>query len=1175
MVTSTRTAKVKRKLKNITLVRGDNQAHLPKIFGSIPRPLMEGIFNEPFFVKSWPVKLLVPRRHWRTGGTMTVPTVAGVTRHFIKSQRIVHIEIHGPPDDFKNSRHADDSSTRFPMVDETKEVLGDRDVVLVRVYYYKQEDTKKEADIEHSDDSDEDDDSERKPVVVAAEVKDIPNLVEMASYRIEDVKLIKQHGRVCELAVEFESTIFAELTFKAQVECLKFCTYIERLRELEQERSRRHAADYKRLLVSSKQLVSKNDSVHAEDGNDDIPVKKTVNILVDIVSVTDMALADTNPYIQVVMGGKEIHRSNPILGKTTDPIWTLDTGSLFLIQMTPDDFFASTGGVSFLLKDYHTLLHNDVVGRVILPLESILKAKGERKEYEIKYDRSLGVRSHKKCHLSLRIKKASEDDIQFMEAYAQYKGLVGVYANEISALPRPPDLSLFKVDWKRVRDIEDNNITLYRVKPFPDPTRPKETEWFTREQIKQEWSKPSTNWIDAGSGDLGRLHVEVLSCDSLPNMDLFRTSNPLDKTHAFVCMVYEDSLVNSDVIRDSLSPRWMPWCQRAFSFRVMHPQSDLFIGVFDFDMESSPVQMALKVVKPQHNPIGRVVVNVSNFLPETEYTVTYPLYYGEIEQHRRKTRGTITLRLRLEWENQREVLSRAFTPPPPCVVSCARKMHWQVARYTVEGIYDDKKYSMSSFARYVAELDSYKKVLPYLEEVVFSIWLWRASHATMIRGKKYYYPFHSMIAYSWGLLICWDFNYAPAFFVFCIGWILLLSNEFLRLTPSKWHKPRGYFQLWLVILFGSLFTEAIKPNQDVEIIKKFDTEEEKIEKRWEMREALMAECGRNIRKEFGVELDHAASKTGVGFEDMAVSADGVRDKLRLNPLKPVLYPHQLRLRRYVYHLRIVSSIFLWKHTYYSFWITSLSFFGCIPILFIPWGMVLRFIIRTVIILGLGPWMKIVDRCYFLQDRKMTDEEYEAKIKQQIEKRYTNVLKSITDYQVKKEKAAKFRSMKKYLYGKFAVNVPRINVDLYADIPMPKSSSKVHDRGDEPIIISRRKFGQKICGDMIPVREIQFTDGGHDSVRDVGNDNRPDPPLTKMQKEFLHTIPVLMVRKLLSKMKGQLKDHSDKGADIYKREIQFTHFGDDSGKSVQDDNDPDLSLPKIPQPSLEIPMKKAN
>ena len=52
------------------------------------------------------------------------------------------------------------------------------------------------------------------------------------------------------------------------------------------------------------------------------------------------------------------------------------------------------------------------------------------------------------------------------------------------------------------------------------------------------------------------LIVEILRCDGLPNLD--QTVPPTgDKTDAFAAVLFEDTLVRTDVIFDRLSPRWL------------------------------------------------------------------------------------------------------------------------------------------------------------------------------------------------------------------------------------------------------------------------------------------------------------------------------------------------------------------------------------------------------------------------------------------------------------------------------------------------------------------------------------------------------------------------------------------------------------------------------------------
>ena len=111
----------------------------------------------------------------------------------------------------------------------------------------------------------------------------------------------------------------------------------------------------------------------------------------------------------------------------------------------------------------------------------------------------------------------------------------------------------------------------YLVRPGPDPKRKEDTSWLTKEKIEEESMKQSYNWTDIGSGTLGKIFVEIIGCDNLPNMDGARILG--DKTDAFVSLVYEDCFARTDIIADCLSPRWMPWANRAFIFNTMHTSS--------------------------------------------------------------------------------------------------------------------------------------------------------------------------------------------------------------------------------------------------------------------------------------------------------------------------------------------------------------------------------------------------------------------------------------------------------------------------------------------------------------------------------------------------------------------------------------------------------------------------
>lgn len=193
------------------------------------------------------------------------------------------------------------------------------------------------------------------------------------------------------------------------------------------------------------------------------------------------------------------------------------------------------------------------------------------------------------------------------------------------------------------------------MRPNPDPDKPSETTWMTKKEIEAETVKESRNWVDAGTGSLGRLFVEILGCDDLPNMDTGGFAG--NKTDAFISLVYEDIAVRTDVIDDCLSPRWPPWSQRAFIFHILHSSSQLFLGVFDYDVGFNPTD--------DHDPIGRVSVDLSNLRKNTLYVLKYHLYTSA-RVTKRKRNGSITIRLRLEIPDERKMLLSSLEPPPRC-----------------------------------------------------------------------------------------------------------------------------------------------------------------------------------------------------------------------------------------------------------------------------------------------------------------------------------------------------------------------------------------------------------------------------------------------------------------------------------------------------------------------------
>jgi hypothetical protein len=154
------------------------------------------------------------------------------------------------------------------------------------------------------------------------------------------------------------------------------------------------------------------------------------------------------------------------------------------------------------------------------------------------------------------------------------------------------------------------------VQPGPDPKREAVTTYLSEKELLDEMYKPSSNWIECGTDtkdSLGTVYLEILRCEGLPNMDSGETFG--NKTDAFVCAIYEESMVQTDVIDDRLSPMWMPWSQRAFCFHIRHPLSQLFISVNDFDLGPTG-----------HDGIGKIVVNLNHFESDVVYTLKYNIH---------------------------------------------------------------------------------------------------------------------------------------------------------------------------------------------------------------------------------------------------------------------------------------------------------------------------------------------------------------------------------------------------------------------------------------------------------------------------------------------------------------------------------------------------------------------
>lgn len=300
-----------------------------------------------------------------------------------------------------------------------------------------------------------------------------------------------------------------------------------------------------------------------------------------------------------------------------------------------------------------------------------------------------------------------------------------------------------------------------------------------------------------------------------------------------------------------------------------------------------------------------------------------------------------------------------------------------------------------------------------------------------VLGRVYFLPLNSITAFVWGIIVTYDWNKFPSFLLFSVGWLFLTTNGYINRDPSPWKQIPAYTPGLNVLFSGKLDTKAIAPYQNLqssldyeaEVRKKRDWMKKERDLLNEHKEQIQTElAGMEGRSEYNSVLDITSPSTH----------EGLLMKF-LFPVKRVLYPIQIKMRRVVIGLRISTSVLIWEESYWAFWLTTASFLGSLFIFKIPFAYLLRWIMRIVAWVFLGPWMIIVDRKYFKSKSygNMTDDERDEEIQERMRVQYETFLKQATNHQIRREKILKLKSMKNYMVG----SLTEIRVSV-VEIPSP-------------------------------------------------------------------------------------------------------------------------------------------
>jgi hypothetical protein len=566
---------------------------------------------------------------------------------------------------------------------------------------------------------------------------------------------------------------------------------------------------------------------------------------------------------------------------------------------------------------------------------------------------------------------------------------------------------------------------------------------MTAPQLDKEAMKPTYKWMEAGTGSLGKLYLEVIKCEGLPNLD----SKIEGLTDAFCCIIYEDAIVSTDVINDELCPRWMPWSQRGFVFNIDHPSSQVLLGVLDYDLDTGV---------NNHDAIGRIAIDITNFRADTEYLLTYDLYSSVLDDVR-KTYGTITVRLRLEYDSYRDFVQGSLKPPNLNYINLPRRTDFLTSFFVCNGEENLQNLDLGAVTAYRHELRDYLDIFFHISQAMLTVILWRG-HFDI--GRRILMPIHSMIAFLMGIFVVENFDLIPSFGLFSIAWLLLATNEHRQRTPCPWHATMTFPQMWYALVKDSTTPVAIADHENEAAVRKYEAAK-KVRQEGEVKKAK--EAAENARKLGAFLADETIAATETVDADLSSKAG----RANIFPIATkVMLPIQRILGQICKAFRIVSSIVMWDESIYAFLLVN----ACLAIgtifLFVPWSYFIRWTVRIVVWTFLGPWMKLVDIFYvqYLIAGQLNETEALKRLAKIKTEQISMAREAIM---LKKELIVKTRAMKTYMFGKFITRVPQFKEYRFRDVPRHESTATPLKTKPGPVIIFKKSLGQTLVGDMIP------------------------------------------------------------------------------------------------------------
>lgn len=885
-------------------------------------------------------------------------------------------------------------------------------------------------------------------------------------------------------------------------------------------------------------------------------VYNTFCVVKDLVNGEVTCEPDSSPTASSLrISPKQIHQTK-VVKKSNNPIWTVLTDSLFIVEIPSDnERNLSEGKIQIDLYHKDLLKLNDKwLGSVFLRKRLLLQGDGTRTEFALGSKTDKGSNDHQiaagsgKRHgggirgkkllgavggvffhhnqksensmgiIALRYRKAESHELIFMQKReSSGNALVPFFAFPLKVFTVKSNIFAKSSDTTDKERVKDDLLSIskhkpnplsailpvgrgikqvqniragvvghhkaqglkYEVKPYPDPENPRNTSWLTKDEICHLALEPSRKWIqvDGASSShttIGTLNVEIIQCRHLPNLD----SGALgDVTDSFVGMIFENAMVQTDVIYDELSPRFMPWCQRAFAFSIQHPASLLFIGVFDSDNIGD------------HIPIGRVVLDLSSFKCNTTYLLRYKLFSNPKMQDKR---GEITLRLRVDWLSERTAMMKTFSAPPHFRVNVPNHKDFRMIRYLCRGQLDMEQATVATVKEYAHELLDYVNACYTFVDVVARTLLWRGRMQLTFRKSKslkdgtaqgkplkldLWFPYKSAFVFLSVMCAIENPHLIPALLFYTIALIMWATSYNYSNHPSPWKRCESVPSIFKKLINRQDFVHIdVVPYQGYEASLSGDELEKARRERVQKLLFALKSVAARVSKE---------KKKGDPYYYLVATEDKNPFKLNLfNFLDSPLQSIHLILKNLCSNLRILRSIITWKAYHYSFAIMVYSILIGTAFVLLPVNKLIQWVCRIVALVILGPWMKLVDIFYIMPYFPAPDRETDTlEVKEPNVEAFfeSSTFKMLTKrVRIAQEEALKLKDMREYLFGRYMEAVPTFDESRYPNIPEPSSSAHTYRERDgshctkfgyEYLPKSETKWvkihDQKLEGDMLP------------------------------------------------------------------------------------------------------------